>query len=82
MAELVSVLGLFISYLCALIALICLGVSIYLGVWRLVFSPIAQFPGPKLAALTLWYEFYFDVIKRGSYFREIAKMHEKYGTLL
>ncbi|MCJ1465823.1 hypothetical protein MMC07_004442 [Pseudocyphellaria aurata] len=51
------------------------------AVYRLYLSPIAKFPGPKLAALTLWYEFYFDVVKRGRYSWEIAKMHEHYGNI-
>lgn len=50
-------------------------------IYRLCLSPIAHFPGRKLAALTFWYEFYFDVIKRGSYVWEIQKMHETYGIL-
>ncbi len=56
-------------------------VSLAYGItWRLVFSPLAKFPGPKLAAVTLWYEFYYDVIKNGRYMWEIEKMHEKYGS--
>ena len=50
-----------------------------LGLYRLYVDPIAKFPGPKIAALTLWYEFYYDVIKRGKYTLEIEKMHEAYG---
>ncbi|OCK77493.1 putative cytochrome P450 [Lepidopterella palustris CBS 459.81] len=67
------------------IALAVLVATIYyfgLVIQRLVLSPVAKFPGPKLAAATFWYEFYFDVVKRGSYFREIAKMHQKYGPVV
>ena len=47
---------------------------------RLYFSPLAGFPGPRIAAATGWYEFYFDIIKRGSYIYEIEKMHHTYGN--
>ena len=50
------------------------------AVYRLFFAPAAGIPGPKLAALTLWYEYYYDVVKRGRYEFEIAKMHEQYGA--
>lgn len=52
-----------------------------LAVYRLYFSPLAKFPGPKLAALTLWFEFYYDVVKRGRYTWKIAEMHKQYGEL-
>jgi hypothetical protein len=50
------------------------------ALYRLYLSPIAKFPGPRLAALSLWYEFWFDAVKRGQYTFRIAEMHEKYGT--
>ena len=53
--------------------------SISLVTYRLFFSPIAKFPGPKLAASTFWYEFYYDVIKKGQYTWKLAELHKKYG---
>lgn len=49
------------------------------AVRRLYFHPIAHIPGPRLAALTWWYEFYFDVIKPGQYVFKIQELHKKYG---
>ncbi|QSZ30010.1 hypothetical protein DSL72_004528 [Monilinia vaccinii-corymbosi] len=56
--------------------------TIYGAIYRLYFSPIAKFPGPKLAALTLWYEFYFSVICDGQWIWEIKRMHEQYGPII
>jgi hypothetical protein len=57
--------------------------ALCLSVWRLKLSPLSRFPGPKLAALTLWYECYYDVIKDGGgqYVWEIQQMHKKYGLV-
>ena len=50
-------------------------------IYCLFLSPVAQFPGRKLAALTFWYEFHFDVVKRGCYVWQIKRMHETYVML-
>lgn len=63
------------SILAAVAVVYVLGGVIY----RLYFSPIAGFPGPKLAAVTYWYEFYYDVVKDGQYIFQIAKLHKRYG---
>lgn len=51
-------------------------------IYRLCFHPLAKFPGPRLAAATLWYEFYFDCILYGQYTFKIGQMHEKYGPII
>ena len=51
----------------------------YGAVYRLYFSPIAKFPGPKFAALTFWNEFYYDVVLGGRYTWVIPDYHKRFG---
>lgn len=41
--------------------------------------PLYEIPGPKLAAASYLYEFYFDFIQYGRYTHEINRLHEIYG---
>lgn len=56
------------------------GVSI--ATYRLFLSPISGFPGPLLARLTFFYQFYYDWFYSGQYYLEVEKMHMKYGNCL
>ncbi|MCJ1364028.1 hypothetical protein MMC16_003137 [Acarospora aff. strigata] len=53
-----------------------------LAVYRLYLSPIAKFPGPKLAAATYLFEGYYDVVKRGKYTFKIRDLHAEYGPII
>ena len=50
--------------------------------YRLFFSPLAKFPGPRIAATTSWYEFYHDYFRKGKYVFKIKEMHDQYGKLI
>lgn len=49
------------------------------AIYRLIFHPLGRFPGPKWAAVTGLYEFYWDVIQNGQYTFRIAELHRQYG---
>ena len=53
-----------------------------LGIFRFYFSPLAKFPGPRLAALTQWYEFYYEVVLRGKFSDHITELHKIYGETI
>lgn len=55
---------------------------LFVAVYRLHFSPIAQIPGPRIAALTSLYEFYHDCIHLGQFYYQIQKLHEQYGPIV
>jgi hypothetical protein len=48
-------------------------------IYRAFLSPLAKFPGPKLAASTQAYEMYFDLMQKARFPWQIAKLHETYG---
>ena len=56
--------------------------AVFQCLYRLYFSPLASFPGPKLAALTGWYEFYHDVVLSGTYQFKIKELHSQYGAII
>ncbi|XDG06281.1 hypothetical protein ABKA04_005896 [Annulohypoxylon sp. FPYF3050] len=53
-----------------------------LAFYRLFLHPLSRFPGPKLAAISRWYEAYYDVIQNGQYTFKIAELHKIYGPII
>ena len=52
-----------------------------LAIYRLFLSPLAKFPGPKLAALTRKYESYYEAYQNYEYLWKIKELHKQYGEL-
>ncbi|KAJ5682378.1 hypothetical protein N7462_005543 [Penicillium macrosclerotiorum] len=50
--------------------------------YRLFLSPLARFPGPRLAAASRLYELYFQLLKGGIFTWHIDKLHAKYGPIV
>ncbi|PLN76119.1 hypothetical protein BDW42DRAFT_26739 [Aspergillus taichungensis] len=65
-----------------LVLLLALLYGVSIATYRLYLSPIAQFPGPLLARLTFFYQFYYDWFYSGQYYLEVEKMHMKYGPVV
>lgn len=63
------------------VTLVCLVILRWLGtaLYRLCLSPVASIPGPRLAAITFWYEFYYDVWRKGQYTWKLKDLHKEYG---
>ena len=55
---------------------------LFIAIYRLFLSPLSKFPGPVLAALTIYYEAYYDIVKGGQYTFKIRELHKKYGDYI
>ena len=53
-----------------------------LTIHRLYLHPLSKFPGPRLAALTNWYEFYYDVLLQGQFTAHIQQLHKIHGPII
>lgn len=46
---------------------------------RFFFHPLSKYPGPPLAAVTLWYKAYFDIVMDGGWAEHLEYLHDVYG---
>lgn len=67
-----------LSFVLTLVMIWTIGI-VYRCFYNLYLHPLRKIPSPKLAAMTSWPDFYYNVVKDGSYLFEIKKMHENYG---
>lgn len=54
------------------------GVALY----NVYLHPLAQVPGPKLAAVTSLYKTYFNATNGSKFYLQIQKLHEEFGTMV
>jgi len=52
-----------------------------LAIYRITWHHLAKYPGPKLAAVTGWYETYYDCFLLGKFSNHLDEMHRKHGKL-
>lgn len=68
------------QYLLIAVATLCLCITVVIGAAKRLYQhPLSKHPGPGLAALTLWYKAYFDIIKDGGWVEHLEGLHEIYG---
>jgi len=53
---------------------------VLLYLYRLFLHPLARYPGPPLAAISNWYEFYYEIILDGAFTKHIQGLHKRYGS--
>jgi hypothetical protein len=65
-----------------ILGIVFVAYTAFVCIYRLFISPIASVPGPRLAALTGWYEAYFELYDKfgGQYLFHIQELHKRYGN--
>lgn len=71
-----------LSKLLALVSILLISYLASLSIYRLFFHPLAKIPGPRRAALTHWYQIYYDVYLRGRFLWYLADLHKQYGPIV
>lgn len=73
-----------LSQIVVLAGVSCVVWALALGTYRLFFHPLRNVPGPKLAAMTMWVETYYECFYSpgGQFMWKYRQWHEQYGQCL
>jgi hypothetical protein len=64
-------------------AVAALAYTVVVAIYRIYFHPISHIPGPKWAAVTEWYQSYYDLWPHtGRFLWKTAELHEQYGPII
>ena len=62
-----------------LLAVFLLSATVAQAIKRLYSHPLARYPGPLLAASTMWYKTYYDIVMDGGWAEHLEHLHSVYG---
>ena len=51
-------------------------------IYRLYFHPLANVPGPRIAAMTRGYEFYYQALQHTKFPQKVKELHKQYGPIV
>lgn len=66
----------------AVLVVVAIARFVVVAISRLFLHPLRDVPGPKLAAITSAYEFYYECILTGRYHFKVNELHGEYGELM
>ncbi|KAF9257284.1 cytochrome P450 [Marasmius fiardii PR-910] len=52
------------------------------AVYRLLFHPLREFPGPRRAAITKYYRAYYEIFCDGGWLDQLEVLHRRYGPVI
>jgi uncharacterized membrane protein len=53
----------------------------YAIIYSACFHPLAKFPGPPIANITIYWKAYVECIQNRSFCHVLVELHAKYGTM-
>jgi hypothetical protein len=55
--------------------------AVYTVVYNVYFHPLAKFPGPPMARITIHWKAYVECIANRSFCHELIELHARYGEV-
>lgn len=63
-----------------LLPIACLTWIVGRAIYNVYFHPLAGFPGPRMAAATVWWKIHLELVKQESMSLKLWDLHAKYGV--